>query len=71
MNKAELDAAVSLLLEGLEDPGADGHENFLKLTALLNAMRAQGLPLPEDLVGLESELGKEYKVPADDQGGDE
>lgn len=63
MNEQELEAALSLLLEIMEDPGADGHEIFLKLTTLLNTMRAQGLPLPQDLVRMEKEMGEEFAVP--------
>jgi hypothetical protein len=46
----------------MEDPGADDREIFLKLSGLLNAMRAQGLPLPDDLVEMERGMGAEFAI---------
>jgi hypothetical protein len=49
----------------MEDPGADDREIFLKLSGLLNAMRAQGLPLPDDLVEMERGMGAEFAIDKD------
>jgi hypothetical protein len=62
MDELELEVALSLLLGQMEDPGADDREIFLKLSGLLNAMRAQGLPLPDDLVEMERGMGAEFAI---------
>lgn len=63
MDAQELQAALNLLVEQMEDESADGHEIFMRLTELLNGMRALGLPLPADLVEMESEMAEEFAVP--------
>jgi hypothetical protein len=63
MDAQELQAALNLLVEQMEDESADGHEVFMRLTELLNRMRALGLPLPEDLVEMEAEMAQEFAVP--------
>jgi hypothetical protein len=63
MDAQELQAALNLLVEQMEDESADAHEIFMRLTELLNGMRALGLPLPEDLVEMEAEMAKEFAVP--------
>lgn len=63
MDAQELQAALNLLVEQMEDESADGREIFMRLTELLNGMRALGLPLPEDLVEMEAEMAKEFAVP--------
>jgi len=63
MDTQELQAAINLLVEQMEDESADGHEIFMRLTELLNSMRAMGLPLPEDLVEMEAQMAKEFAVP--------
>lgn len=66
MDEQELEAAVSLLLQELEEEkAADSHEIFLRLTALLNQMRAFGMPPPDDLVRMERELAEEFAADAD------
>jgi len=60
MNEQELEVALSLLMEDMEDQGADSHEIFLRLDQLFSSMRALGMPVPEDLVRLHEELAKEF-----------
>ena len=62
MDEQELEAALSLLMEDAENAGADGHEIFLRLQAILNGMRAHGMPLPQDLVEMEANMAKEFAV---------
>jgi hypothetical protein len=65
MDEQELEAALSLFLQELEEEQSeDSHEIFLRLTALLNQMRAFGMPLPDDLVRLETELGEAFAADA-------
>ena len=65
MNEQELEVALSLLLEDMEDQGTDSHEIFVRLGQLFNSMRALGMPPPEDLVRLHDELAEEFGGPAD------
>ncbi len=67
MNEQELEVALSLLLEDMEDQGTDSHEIFIRLDQLFNSMRALGMPLPEDLVRLHDELEAEFGGPADSE----
>lgn len=65
MDEQELEVSLSLLLEDMEDQGADSHEIFLRLDQLFNGMRAVGMPLPEDLVRLHEKLAAEFGGPVD------
>ena len=65
MNEQELEVALSLLLEEMEDQGTDSHEIFIRLDQLFNSMRALGMPLPEDLVRLHEELAEGFGGPVD------
>jgi hypothetical protein len=71
LDRQELEAAVSLLLDEMEGEQGPSHEIYLRLVQILDGMRATGMPLPEDLVTLERELAAEFeseaKPPRDDQ----
>lgn len=56
MTGQELEAAVSLLLDEMEGDQGDHHEIFLRLTQILNTMRATGMSLPADLLKLERQM---------------
>ncbi|MGH6932495.1 MAG: hypothetical protein ACREEE_08685 [Dongiaceae bacterium] len=72
IDEQELEAAVSLLLQELEEEKSeDSHEIFQRLTALLNQMRAFGMPLPDDLVRLEQQLAGEFAADAAKANADE
>ncbi len=61
MDEQELEAALSLFLQELEEEKSeDSHEIFQRLTTLLNQMRAFGMPLPDDLLRLEQELARDF-----------
>ena len=60
MDRDEIEAAVSLLLDDMEGEWGDRHEIFLRVQQLLDQMRAMGMPLPEDLVRMEEELSAEF-----------
>ncbi len=65
MDEQEIEVSLSMLLEDMEDQGADSHEIFLRLEQLFNSMRAVGMPLPDDLVRLHEELAAEFGGPVD------
>lgn len=60
MSEQEIEAAVALLIEEMEGDQGDAHEIYLRLRQLLDQMRAMGMPLPDDLVRLEEDLGAEF-----------
>lgn len=53
-------AEISLLLNELQGDPADAHEIHLKIRQTLDTMKAEGLPLPEDLVRLERDLDQQF-----------
>ena len=57
----ELKAQIAVLLGGLEDQPEDKHELDELIREKLAQMRAMGMPLPNDLVELETELEKEFQ----------
>jgi hypothetical protein len=65
MDEQELEVALSMLMEDMEDQGTDSHEIFVRLDQLFNSMRALGMPLPQDLVRLHEELAAEFAGPVD------
>lgn len=66
MDRQELEAALSLLLDQMEGEWGDRHEVFLRIGQTLDQMRAMGMPLPDDLVRMEEELAAEFASDAKD-----
>lgn len=62
LDRQELEAALSLLLDEMEGEQGPSHEIYLRLVQLLDSMRATGMPLPDDLVALEHELAAEFET---------
>lgn len=60
MDKQDLEVLASELLQQLESGELERHEIHERLRQTLDGMRAFGMPLPEDLVLLEQELGEEF-----------
>ena len=60
MERDEMEAELSLLLNQMEGDYGDGHEIYLRLRQLLDSMRAFGLALPEDLLRMEQDLAAEF-----------
>lgn len=60
MDLSDLEAEIALLINQMENQPEDRHELYLQLRERLNEMRAYGMPVPEDLKLLESELEKEF-----------
>jgi len=64
MNREELRAALSLLVDEMDGEIEDSHEVYLRLTMLLNQMRALNMPIPEDLARMEAEMSEEFSAEA-------
>jgi hypothetical protein len=64
MNREELRAALSLLVDEMDGEIEDSHEIYLRLTMLLNQMRALNMPIPEDLARMEAEMSEEFAAEA-------
>ncbi|HZF35242.1 MAG TPA: hypothetical protein VE914_15705 [Candidatus Angelobacter sp.] len=64
MNREELRAALSLLVDEMDGEIEDSHEIYLRLTMLLNQMRALNMPVPEDLAQMEADMSKEFAADA-------
>jgi hypothetical protein len=68
MDREDLKAALSLLLDEMEGEIEDSHEVYLRLTMLLNQMRALNMPIPEDLAQMEADMSKEFAADAAEAG---
>jgi hypothetical protein len=64
MDRDQIRAALSVLLDEMEGEIEDSHEVYLRLTMLLNQMRALGMPVPEDLAEMEADMSKEFVAEA-------
>jgi len=62
MDLEDFEAALSLLVDEMEGEQGDRHEIFVRIQQMLSTMRAEGLPVPEDLVRLEQELAEEFEA---------
>lgn len=60
MDREGLKAALSLLLDEMDGESEDSHEIYLRLTMLLNQMRALNMPIPDDLAEMEANMSKEF-----------
>lgn len=68
MDEQEFEATLSLLMSELESEDLGGHEILMRLSTLLNGMKALGMPLPEDLVALQAEMAAEFTSPEGENG---
>jgi hypothetical protein len=68
MDREQLEAALSLLLDEMDGEIEDSHEIYLRLTMLLNQMRALNMPIPDDLAQMEAEMSKEFAAEAAEVG---
>lgn len=64
MDEKEFEAAISLLVDEMEGDQGDRHEIFMRLHQMLQTMRAEGLPVPDDLAEMEAELSAEFEADA-------
>lgn len=68
MDRQQLEAALSLLVEQMEGEVEDRHEIHQRLMHILGAMRATGMPLPDNLVRLEREIEDDVESPEVEDG---
>ncbi len=64
MDREELRAALSLLMDEMEGDIEDSHEVYLRLSMLLNQMRALNMPIPDDLAEMEANMSREFAAEA-------
>lgn len=62
----DLKMALQELLQDGEGELGDRHEIYLRLRQIIEGLKAQGMPVPDDLVRLEHSLEQEF---ADDAAG--
>jgi len=62
-----LRAEIALLLEPARDVPADRHELYERVKQKFGEMRAFGMPIPQDLIDLETELEEEFSGAGDQQ----
>lgn len=60
MNMDDIKAELGILMTRMQNEPQDRHELYLMVMEKLNAMRAYGMPVPEDLVKLEAALEAEF-----------
>jgi len=56
----DLQAEIGLLLTEMEGEQGDRREIYQRIRQMLDTMKAEGLPLPQDLVDLEEALEAEF-----------
>ncbi|MEQ9488912.1 MAG: hypothetical protein RIM72_07955 [Alphaproteobacteria bacterium] len=56
----DLKAEILTVLDALRGPSPDAHEVYERVRQSLDTMKAEGLPLPEDLVHLEERLERAF-----------
>src|SRR5215470_3307351 len=64
MDREELRAALSLFVDEMDGEIEDSHEVYLRLTMLLNQMRALNMPIPDDLAQMETAMSEEFAAEA-------
>jgi hypothetical protein len=57
----DLEAELALLVNQMDTPPENAHDLYLRIFEKLNEFKALGLPLPDDLVRVERELGAYFK----------
>lgn len=63
----DLKAEIMVLLDALQGPAPDAHEIYERVRQSLDTMKAEGLPLPEDLLELEAKLEEQFMAARKDQ----
>jgi phage-related holin len=61
----DLDAELSYLMNQLEGEPGDSHALFFRLHQILETFRAEGLPVPENLLKIEQALDAQFKKDAE------
>jgi len=56
----DIKAEIALLFEEMNNKPEDTHQLEIMLREKLNTLKAEGMPLPKDLVRLEKQLDKSF-----------
>jgi hypothetical protein len=64
LDRQEMEATLSLLLDEMEGEQGPSHEVYLRLVQILDGMRAMGMPVPDDLLAMERDLAAEFEIEA-------
>ncbi|PRD43419.1 hypothetical protein C5748_12075 [Phyllobacterium phragmitis] len=56
----DIKAEIALLFQEMVNQPKDAHEIREALRGKLNELKANGMPLPDDLVALEKQLGTDF-----------
>lgn len=56
----DLRTRIALLFEEMVNQPEDAHETAAEIRELLREMRAEGLPVPDDLVELEAQIERDF-----------
>ena len=67
MDEKDFEAGLSLLIDEMEGDQGDKHEILMRLRQMLDTMRAEGLPVPDDLAKMEQTLAAEFEAEAKSQ----
>ncbi|RED48011.1 hypothetical protein [Aestuariispira insulae] len=65
MDEVDYNAEIALLINEMQGEPEDIHEIQMRLRQMISTMRAEGLPVPEDIKKLEAELDKALSGEAD------
>ena len=68
MDQDEYEATLSLLFGEIEGDQCERHEIFMRLQQMLATMRAESLPVPEDLEKMEKTLAAKFEAEAANNG---
>lgn len=60
MDRRDLEAEISLLIDEMEGDQGDRHEIYLRVRQMLKNLEAMGMPIPEDLARMERALEEEF-----------
>lgn len=56
MDEVDYNAEIALLINEMQGEPEDIHEIQMRLRQMISTMRAEGLPVPEDIKKVEAEL---------------
>ena len=68
MDQDEYEATLTLLFDAMEGGQGKRHEIFMRLQQIPATMRAEGLPVPEDLEKMEKTLAAKIEAEAANNG---
>ncbi len=64
MVEIDYNAELSRLMTEMQGDQGDAHEIHMRLRQLIATMRAEGLPVPQDIKNLEAGLDEEFAAEA-------